>query len=89
MPKLKKKYFCIQNKFGKLYYQNYLSLLTLSITGVDLSKILGGQTKILGEKGGISDKYMGNSQLLGDMCLGCPKVYAYVINHDYDNEILP
>jgi len=43
-------------------------------TGVDLSKILGGQTKILGAQ---SDKCMGVSQLLGGTCPGCrPKVYA-------------
>ena len=34
-------------------------------TGVELSKILGGWTKILGEKVVKSDKYMGDSQLLG------------------------
>jgi len=37
-----------------------------TITGVDLSKILGGQNKILGAKGGKSDKCMCFSQLLGD-----------------------
>ena len=49
------------------------------VTGVDLSKILGGQTKILGgQKVVKSDKCMGVSQLLGGMCPGCPpKVYAY------------
>ena len=42
-------------------------------TGVDLSKILGGQTKILGgEKVVNSDKCMGVSQLLGGTCPGCP-----------------
>ena len=34
-------------------------------TGVDLSKILGGQTKILGRKVIKSDKCMGVSQSLG------------------------
>jgi len=44
-----------------------LTFVTLSLfTGVDLSKILGGQTKILGgTKGGKSDKCTGVSQLLG------------------------
>jgi len=51
--------------------------MILSI-GVDLSKILGGQTKILGEKVVKSDKCMGVSQLLGGTCPVCPpKVYAY------------
>ena len=40
-------------------------------TGIDLSKILGGQTKILGEKVVKSDKCMGDSQLLGGTCPGC------------------
>jgi len=42
--------------------------------GVDLSKILGGQTKILWEqKVAKSDKCTGVSQLLwGGTCLGCP-----------------
>jgi len=42
-------------------------------TGIDLSKILGGQTKIWGAKGGKkSAKCMGVSQLLGGTCPGCP-----------------
>ena len=41
-------------------------------TGVDLSKILGGQTKILGEKVVKSDKCMGVSQLLGEHVPGLP-----------------
>jgi len=47
-------------------------------TGVDLSKILGGQTKIFGgQKVVKSDKCMGVS-IIGGMCPGCPpKVYAY------------
>ena len=36
--------------------------IILSITGVDLSKILGGQSKILGETVGKSDKSIGISQ---------------------------
>jgi len=41
--------------------------VTFYLTGVDLSKILSVQTKILkGAKGGKSDKCMGVSQLLGD-----------------------
>jgi len=48
-------------------------------TGVDLSKILGGQTKILGgQKVVKSDKCMGVFQLFGGTCPGCPpKVYTY------------
>jgi len=46
-------------------------------SGVDLSKMLGGQTKILGKKVVNSDKYMGVSQLLGHMPGLPPKVYAY------------
>src|SRR6218665_3971464 len=42
-------------------------------TGIDLSKILGGQTKILGGKKVVkSDKCMGDSQLMGGTCPGCP-----------------
>src|SRR6218665_2237678 len=41
-------------------------------TGVDLSKILGGQTKILGGQKVIkSDKCMVDSQLLEGTCPGC------------------
>ena len=39
--------------------------ISLITTGVDLSKILVGQTKILGGKVVKSDKYIGVSQLLG------------------------
>jgi len=43
-------------------------------TGVDLSKIFGGQSKILGRQKVVkSDKCMGVSQLLGGTCPGCPK----------------
>jgi len=53
-------------------------LLIVVCTGVDFSKILGGQTKILGGKGGKSQKCMGVSQLLGGHVPGSsPKVYAY------------
>src|SRR6218665_3367948 len=46
-----------------------------------LSKILGGQTKILGGRRWKSDKCMGVSQLLGCACPGCPpKVYAYAVH---------
>src|SRR6218665_180032 len=55
------------------------------ITGVDLSKIFGGQTKILwaNQNMGVqkvvkSDKCMGVSQLLGAGALAAPKVYAYI-----------
>jgi len=51
--------------------------------GVDLSKILGGQIKILGEKVVNSDKCMGVSQLLGARDWAAPKVYAYVYGHTY------
>jgi len=48
---------------------------TLQKTGVDLSKILGGQTKILeGTEGGKkSVKYMGVSQLLGARARAAPQ----------------
>src|SRR6218665_540426 len=41
-------------------------------TGVDLSKILGGQTKILGENMVKSNKCMDVSQLLEGTCPDCP-----------------
>ena len=45
-----------------------------SDTGVDLSKILGGQTKILeGQKEVKSDKCVGVSQLMGALSLAAPK----------------
>jgi len=45
-----------------------------AITGVDLSKILGGQTKILGgAKDGKSDKRVGVSQLLGARARAAPQ----------------
>jgi len=45
-----------------------------SSTGIDLSKILDGQTKILGgQKVVKSDKCIGVSQLLGGTCPGCPQ----------------
>ena len=58
---------------------NSTPVITGDYTGVDLSKILGGQTKILeGLKVVKSDKCIGVSQLLGGTCLGCsPQVYAY------------
>ena len=47
-------------------------------TGIDLSKILGGQTKIFGGQKEIkSDKCMGVSQLLGARARAAPKVYVY------------
>jgi len=46
----------------------------LTDTGVDLSKISGGQTKILGKaKSGKSDKCMGVSQLLGARARSAPQ----------------
>ena len=49
-------------------------------TGVDLSKILGEQIKILGEQKVVkSDKCMGVSQLLGARARAAPKVYAYAV----------
>ena len=43
----------------------------MMVTGVDLSTILGGQTKILGGQEMVkSDKCMGVSQLLGGTCPG-------------------
>jgi len=45
---------------------------SLTLTGVDLAKILGGQTKTLGEKVVKSDKYMGDSQLLGARIRAAP-----------------
>jgi len=49
-------------------------------TGVDLSKILGGQTKILGEKVIKCKCYkcMRVSKLLGARARAAPKVNAYV-----------
>src|SRR6218665_1240132 len=50
-------------------------------TGIDLSKILGGQTKILGgQKVVESDKCMGNSKLLGGTCPGCPLSLRHYAN---------
>src|SRR6218665_1006018 len=48
-------------------------------TGVDLSKILGWQTKILGEKAMKNDKCMVVSQLMGHVPGLPPNVYAYDI----------
>ena len=48
-----------------------VSQITAVYTGVDLSKIFGGKTRILG-KVGKGDKCMGVSQLLGDTCPGFP-----------------
>jgi len=50
-------------------------------TGVDMSKILGGQTKILGGKVVKSDKFMGVPQLLGARDLAAIQVYAYAPYH--------
>ena len=49
--------------------------IQLDITGVDLSKILGGQTKISGggQKVVKSDKCMSISQLLGARARAVPK----------------
>ena len=57
--------------------------LNIPTTGVDLSKILGGQTKILAGKGDKSDACMGVYQLLGARARAAPppKFYAY----DSDN----
>ena len=54
------------------------------VTGVKLSKILSGQTKILGGKKVVkSDKCIGVSQLLGGTCPGCPQslrlYFVYII----------
>ena len=47
-------------------------------TGIDLSKILGGQTKILGGQNMVkSDKCMGISTFLGAHARAAPLVYAY------------
>src|SRR6218665_435577 len=49
------------------------SFESLESTGVDLSKILGRQTKILGRQKVVkSDKYMGVSQLLGARARAAP-----------------
>src|SRR6218665_3468309 len=61
---------------GELLIYNYLApekCLYTPGTGVDLSKILGGQTKILGEKVVKSDKCMGVSQLLGARSRAAPQ----------------
>ena len=48
-------------------------------TGADLSKILGGQTKLLGGKVVKSDTCLGVSQFIGGHVPGLPlKVYAYM-----------
>jgi len=48
-------------------------------TGVDLAKILGGQIKLLGRKGGEkSEKCMGDSQLLGVHARAAPKTTPMV-----------
>ena|SRR6218665_3869023 len=51
-----------------------------TVTGVDLSKILDGQFKILGEKVVKTDKCMVVSQLLGAYARAAPQVYAYGYN---------
>ena len=58
------------------------------ITGIDFSKIFGGQNKILGRKMVKSDKCMGVSQLLGARAGLPPKVYAYVCNTELSKPIL-
>ena len=54
-------------------------LLRIRATGVDLAKVLGGQTKILGGGKVVkSDKCMGVSELLVGTCPGCtPKSTPY------------
>ena len=59
-----------------------LQCALLSVTGVDLSKILGGKPKYWGgQKVVKSDKCMGVSQLLGAHARAAPKVYAYAERH--------
>src|SRR6218665_2211252 len=59
----------VMYKSSKLLADNYYLLLLFILiyihTGVELSKILGGQIKILGGKMIKSDKCMGVSELLG------------------------
>jgi len=47
------------------------------ITGVDLSKIVGAQTKIWGEEVVTTDESMDASQLLGARSWAGPNFYAY------------
>ena len=56
-----------------------LSLFVDVSTGVDLSKILGGQTKILEGKVVKSDKCMGASQLFGARAQAAPKSTPMVV----------
>jgi len=64
--------------FAKKIFCGNILKIGVTCTGIDLSKILGGQTKILGEKVIKSDKCIGISQLLGEHVPGLPpKVYAY------------
>ena len=59
-----------------------LQCALLSVTGVDLSKILRGKPKYWGgQKVVKSDKCMGVSQLLGARARAAPKVYAYAERH--------
>ena len=54
--------------------------MSIIVTGVDFSKILGEQTKILGEQKEVnSDKCMGVSQLLGALALAAPKSTPMII----------
>ena len=73
--------------FKGVYQINELWLMNRNVvetTGVDLSKILAGQTKILGgQKVAKSDKCMGVSRLLGARAWAAPKVYAYGRNYVY------
>src|SRR6218665_2902937 len=62
----------LQRLTATAHFNRVLYNLSWISTGVDLSKILGGQTKILGEKVVKSDKCMGDSQLLGGHVLGLP-----------------
>ena len=51
-------------------------------TGIDLSNIFGGQTKILGVKGGKNWLMRRSFSIIGCVCLGWPsKVYAYGRGH--------
>jgi len=53
-----------------------------------LSKLLGGQTKILGEKVVKSDKCMGVSQLLGVAhARADPQVYAYALTNSINYKV--
>ena len=48
-------------------------------TGVDLSKILGEQSKYWGQRVAITDEIIGVSQLLGGTCPDCPQSLCLVL----------